>query len=104
MKIRRIPASSVAIFILGLGLLLVIVYSNDIDAYTQTQVEQKEVGPGVEQVVIFQKRENEVGLQNEINAWLDKNHNNLEIICILQSQSGRSVRQTTISIFYKKTG
>ena len=68
------------------------------------QVEQTEAGAGVLQVAIFSAFKNETGLQNLINVWLSQNNNNLEVVQILQTQSGDSAyRSTTISIFYKKT-
>ena len=70
---------------------------------TQPQAEQVEVGAGMEQVAIFYGESNEAGLQKSVNAWLSQNNGKVEIVRILQSQSGRLDRYTTISIFYKKT-
>lgn len=68
------------------------------------QVKQVEVPPGVEQVVVFQQTNNPDVLQNEVNAWLRQNHGKVEIVRVLQSQSGRLNYYVTITIFYKKTG
>ena len=90
-----------------LGLLLLVVGCDNASTSTplaQQQVEQVEVGPGVEQVVIFQRTSDETGLQNDINTWFSRNHGKMEIVRVLQSQSGREARLTTISIFYKKIG
>ncbi len=72
------------------------------EATAQQQLEQVEVALGVEQVVIFQRTDDEVGLQNDVNTWLSQNHNKAAVSRVLQSQSGRITRRTTISIFYKK--
>ena len=63
-------------------------------------VEQVEGPPGVEQVVVFQITNDPVVLQNEVNAWLRQNNGKVEIVRVLQSQSGNH-HVITISIFYK---
>jgi len=100
MKIRQ------ALFPVALlGLLFFVAGCDDAStpsAQQQVEVEQVqvEVGPGVEQVVIFMRKNDEVGLQRDVNAWLSQNHGKVEIVRVLQSQTYK----TTISIFYKKTG
>lgn len=69
----------------------------------QLLVEQVEVGVGVEQVVIFYRCSDETALQRDVNTWFNQNSGKVEIIRVLQSQSGRDSRRTTISVFYKKT-
>ncbi len=51
-------------------------------------------------VAIFSSRNNPLGLENEVNTWLAQ-HPNLDIVTILQSQSGRLDMNITISIFYR---
>lgn len=58
-----------------------------------------EVVPGTEQVAMFVQT-SPAQLKKDVNNWLSKNHGKVEIIRVLQSQSGSTV--ITISIFYKK--
>lgn len=71
---------------------------------TQSQVEQVEVPPGVEQVVVFQHENEPKVLQDQVNAWLRQNHGKVEIVHVLQTQSGRLNYYVTVTIFYKKSG
>jgi hypothetical protein len=70
------------------------------------QVEQVEVSPGVEQVVVFTRRNDPAELQSEVNAWFRQNHGKVEIVRVLQSQGGAysDNQRVTITVFYKKTG
>ncbi len=52
-------------------------------------------------VEIFHSRTNEKKLQKELNQWLE-NNTNINIVKILQTQSGRLDREVVISIFYTK--
>lgn len=52
------------------------------------------------QTEIFRATNDEKGLQEKLNNWLNENPN-IEIITVLQSQSGRLERNVVITIFYK---
>lgn len=55
----------------------------------------------MEQIEIFYKCNDEDGLQKAVNAWLIENNGKVEVTRIFQTQSGRTDRHTTVSIFYK---
>jgi len=71
---------------------------------TQLKVEQVEVPPGVEQVVVFQYTNEPQVLQDQVNAWFRQNHGKVEIVRVLQTESGRLGHCVTVTIFYKKSG
>lgn len=65
---------------------------------------QPVVAADVEQVVIFQNTTgNEVELQKEVNDWLNRNSDRIEIVRTTQTASGGLEHHLTISVFYKKT-
>lgn len=52
------------------------------------------------QVKMFLGINDEVKLEKDINTWFKEN-SNIEIVKILQTQSGRLDRHVVVSIFYK---
>jgi hypothetical protein len=103
--IMKIGQAVFPIMLFGL-LFFVASCDNAYAPFAQQRAEQVqvEVGPGVEQVVIFMRTSNGARLQGDVNAWLNQNHGKVEIVRVLQSQSGRLTSRITISIFYKKMG
>ena len=101
MKTRQVAFSLVLLGLLFLTASCNNQYAEPVE-YVQPQVEQA-VGVGVEQIAIFYKTNDEYGLQQAVNAWLNQNNGRVEIVRVLQTASGRIDRTLTISIFYKKT-
>lgn len=100
MKIRPILFSVVL-----LGLLPFLACSRSTNENEAAKIEYVEADPGVEQVIIFapdspNSLRNQPELQNNVNTWLSRNHDKVEIIRVLQTQGDRYT--VNISIFYKK--
>lgn len=55
----------------------------------------------MEQVKVFYRCNNTPGLEKEINDWLAKMSDTIEITRALQAASGRLDHHVTITIFYK---
>ena len=100
MKIRQVVFP---VALLGLLLFVTGCDNTNTAPAESAQPQVVEVGVGVEQVAIFYRTNDEAGLQKEVNTWLSQNNGKVEIVRILQSQSGGLNRYTIISIFYKKT-
>ena len=80
------------------------------DSPAPQAVKPADVPPGMEQSVVFSHRfdfgddVDALQLQEAINAWLRENYDKVEIVRILQSQSGDTNKRVvvTTTIFYKK--